>query len=615
MATFTHYRTWVPWLFIGLVLSGCQIPIGVSRVDPQTVHHQLTQNVLSANVPSIFTENVLHQYDLAEQFDREPEAALAELHAILLQKNIRSNEAFALSELSFLHAERKIKRQYFLASALYAFLFLFPDDPTQIPNAFDPRLRIASNLYNRGMTSGFASDDGSQVLLRSHVYALPFGQLEVRMAEESLRWEDRQLVHFIPVAELAIHGLRNRYRQPGIGAPLAADQVTTEPSKGLSVANIKVPVTAVLLVDELFQQLSVGKVKASLSVLVAYDEETITINGRRIPLEVESTSALAASLSESPVWERELRGFFLGDLATRMSSQLAGLEPYRPGRIPVVFVHGTASSAGRWAEMVNDLINDSCIQSRFQFWVFTYDTGNPILYSAMLLRETLDKIVRDLDPQQQDSTLRDMVVIGHSQGGLLTKLTAVDPQSKFWDGFSQEPLDAMDVSEETRELLKRIVFFKPLPFVKRVVFIATPHRGSYVAGNWISHQLNRFVELPGRVVAGLSDVLGQNKEKITHQFLHFEQFGSVQAMTPGSFLATTLPTIPLSSGVASHSIIAVKGDGPKEEGMDGVVAYSSAHIEEVDSELVVRSGHSTQSNPHTIEEVRRILLLHAGKSC
>ena len=603
------------WLLVGLVVTACQAPIGVFRVDPLTVHHQLTQNVLSANVPSLFSDAVLHQYGLAEKFKGEPEAALAELHAILLNKTRRSSEAFALSELSFLHAERKHKREYYLASALYAFLFLFPEDRNDVPNSFDPRLRVAADLYNRGITSGFVSQDGSHVVLQSHVYELPFGQLEVRVAEKSLRWGDRQLVHFLPVAELEVRGLRNRYRYPGIGAPLAADQVATEPGKGLSVATLKVPVTAVLLVDGLFQQLSAGHVRASLEVHVNWDKEAITINGQQVPLEVESTAALAAGLSEIPGWERELQGFFHGDLATQLPAQLVALEPYRPGVVPVVFIHGTASSAGRWAEMVNELLNDTCIYNRYQFWFFTYDTGNPILYSAMLLREGLDKVVRELTPQPQDSTLRDMIVIGHSQGGLLTKLTVVDAQSKLWDVFSHEPLEAMEVSDETRDLLRRVLFFKPLPYVKRVVFIATPHRGSYFAGNWISHQLISFLKLPGGVMTAMSDVVTHSNKDKLHLEVKSGHITSVDAMTPGSPLVTTLAPMPISAGVAAHSIIAVKGDGPKEEGMDGVVAYTSAHLEDVDSELVVRSGHSTQSNPHTIEEVRRILLLHAEEPC
>jgi len=51
----------------------------------------------------------------------------------------------------------------------------------------------------------------------------------------------------------------------------------------------------------------------------------------------------------------------------------------------------------------------------------------------------------------------------------------------------------------------------------------------------------------------------------------------------------------------------VLGDGPITGKTDGVVAYESAHIDGVVSEKIVRSGHSTQSHPETIEEVKRIL--------
>jgi hypothetical protein len=30
------------------------------------------------------------------------------------------------------------------------------------------------------------------------------------------------------------------------------------------------------------------------------------------------------------------------------------MHPYRPGRVPVVLVHGTASSPARWADIIND---------------------------------------------------------------------------------------------------------------------------------------------------------------------------------------------------------------------------------------------------------------------
>ena len=87
------------------------------------------------------------------------------------------------------------------------------------------------------------------------------------------------------------------------------------------------------------------------------------------------------------------------------------------------------------------------------------------------------------------------------------------------------------------------------------------------------------------------------------------------SMTPENRFVQTLATIPVDPQVAAHSIIAVKGDGPVEEGTDGVVEYQSAHIDGVESEVVVNSGHSAQGNPHTVEEVRRLLLLHAAETC
>jgi hypothetical protein len=79
-------------------------------------------------------------------------------------------------------------------------------------------------------------------------------------------------------------------------------------------------------------------------------------------------------------------------------------------------------------------------------------------------------------------------------------------------------------------------------------------------------------------------------------------------MSPNSPFIKSLAAIPVAPGVHAHSIIAVANEGPLEDGSDGVVRYTSAHIDDAESELVVRSGHSTQANPATIGEVQRILL-------
>ena len=65
--------------------------------------------------------------------------------------------------------------------------------------------------------------------------------------------------------------------------------------------------------------------------------------------------------------------------------------------------------------------------------------------------------------------------------------------------------------------------------------------------------------------------------------------------------------------MAANSIIAVKGKGDFHEGNDGVVAYKSAHVDYVESELVVRGSHTCLNLPSTIEEVKRILHEHLNR--
>jgi len=260
--------------------------------------------------------------------------------------------------------------------------------------------------------------------------------------------------------------------------------------------------------------------------------------------------------------------------------------------------------------MVNDLLADPWIRRRCQFWFFMYDTGNPIAYSGMLLRDKLTDLVSRLDPDGTDICLRQMVVLGHSQGGLLAKLTAVDTGSRLWDTISRVPLAELPASDEFRNLLARALFVEPLPFVRRLVFVATPHRGSFRTGAVVNGLLRRLVRLP-------ENLLTMSRETVTGgrgAFYAAQTVGrlptAAENMTAGNPFLEGLARIPVADGVPYHSIIAVKGDGPPEEGNDGVVVYRSSHLDGATSELVVRSSHSTQSEPAAVQEVRRILHLH-----
>lgn len=622
-------------LLLGLILlsavsaAGCAAPYGVHSASPEEIHRALTGSVLSTGQLSGFSEIALRRHNLVSQFADDPTNALEALRQHLIGGDDEPDTLFALSELWFYHAVHNIeraknpasklaartraeRRPAFLASALYAYAYLFPADKSKAPDPFDSRSRTACDLYNRAITEAFKSDDGKRVDLAAGTFPLPFGTIAIEFDEAQRRWADRRLVDFVPAGEIAVDGFRNRYRQPGIGAPLAARTKATDGgdvSSAFVGPRVRVPTTAILRLDYPRRQLAGSNLQGRLELHSSTDERNVQLGDYSVPLEMEPTAALAQMFSESRPWEVELRLFLGSLLALEKPQRLLAREPYRRGRIPVVFVHGTASSVARWADMVNDLDADPWIRERYQFWFYTYDSGNPIAYSAMRLREALKKAVHDFDPNGSDDCLQQMVVIGHSQGGLLTKMTAIDSGDRFWRNLSDTPLDQLNVSEETRALLREGMFVTPLPFVRRLVFVATPQRGSYLAGPDLVRRLaQRLVAMPATLLQVSSDLLMRDDVR---PYLKMEALPtSIDNMSPGHPFIRTISQIPVAPGIPAHSIIGVVGNGPKEDGGDGVVKYASAHVEGVESELIVDSPHSMQSHPDVINEVQRILHLH-----
>jgi pimeloyl-ACP methyl ester carboxylesterase len=600
-----------------LLGSACATPIGVVRGGTQEVHRELTANVLSAGRPSEWSMQVLHRNDLADKFEDDPGGALAELHR-RLQEQVFEQRLFALAELSFLHAERSGQREYYLAAAAYAYAFLLPEHEQSPIRPVDPRGRLAVDLYNLGISRGLRQPDGEQVILEAGTHRLPFGELTLTIRPDDFVWSGYRFNRFISVGEYVVRGLRNRYRQPGVGAPLAAEVEPIGAGPAAAAARrriptrIKVPVTAFVRFANPLRSVLDGRLEAGIE-LYAFDQaSTVRVGTRDVPLEVEPTAALAYQLEGAPVWDMELAGFRFAE-PPLIADGLVMLHPYRAGRIPVVLVHGTASSPARWAEMYNELMNDPVLRGRYQVWLFQYSTGQPILYSAMQFRRALRAVVAEVDPEGRDAALRRMVIVGHSQGGLLTKLMAIESGNRFWANVSREPLDQLRVSAETRELLQEAMFFEPFPSIERVVFVATPHRGSFRAAGWVLGVVRRLVSLPARLVSQFQEVLS------APEFAHLGVSRlptSVDNMSPGHPFIRTLADIPIDPRITAHSIIAVKKPGALIGQTDGVVAYESAQIAGVTSERVVRSEHSTQGHPETIEEMRRILREHlaAGRA-
>ena len=598
-----------------VALSSILVALGTACGAPFTIkrnvvgaQRQAVTNVISTGEPSRRSHNMLYERNLAARYRKDPKGALADLHAELVAGRLSQSDLGCLAELSFHQAGKKDGGSpYYLAAAIYAWAYLFPDDARDRPDQYDPFVRLAIEIYNRGLTQGFKSD--GRVDLRSGTYALPFGTLDVQVDDASLAWNSHQLWDFYPLTDIEVTGFPTYYRWAGLGAPLAAKVVPNPKDVDLLGPRIRVPVTAILRPKGLMQGLRDGTVHGRIDAYPGYGNTKIKIGDLEVPLEAEPTATLGLGLSETKLWKLELSNF-LGDAGIiTKRTQLVSTRPYERGLIPVVMVHGTGSSAIRWAELYNELDNDPRIHEHYQFWFFSYDSGNPIIYSSYLLRSALESAVAKLDPEGKDPALRRMVVMGHSQGGLLTKMTVVESGDAFWRNISSKPFAEVKMSAETRDLVQHAAFVHPLPFVTRVVFVATPHHGSYVAGNWLAHQFARLISMPLTLTKVVTDLATFDTEARALAKTRGAPT-AVDNMTPGNTFVKTLATLPIAPDVAVNSIIPVDGDPPYSGKNDGVVEYDSAHIEPVESEVVVRSQHSCQSNPQTMEEVRRILLKH-----
>ena len=615
----SHYQLARLWrlgaLTALIILAGCTTPVGVDHLMPQDAYLRLHQNALNSGRRSDATQAVLHRYNLDTAFDRDPVGTLKLLHGEAC-KDDRRDLLYALSELNYLVADRQRRgtnvagqrqsRDRYFSSAIYAYLYLFGQSHDRPPDPYDLRFRTACDLYNRSLALGLMTDPKYEALVELADGPRPMspGRVEVSVGGTNFPWRLDQVEKFYSSDEFAVRGLTTRNRDPGLGTPLIAIAKSMDAKQ----QSLRVPATVFLRVQGDVRSWSAGQMTASLELYATFDSAVVQVNGQAVPLQTDTTAPIAHALNQSEIWGVGMSRFF--SPTDESKEGITRMQPYTPGRIPVVFVHGTVSSPVWWAEMWNTLRADPLIRRRFQFWVFGYNSGNPITYSAARLRDELTQQINRLDPEGKDPALRQMVIVGHSQGGLLAKLTATDTGDKLWRIISKSNIDELNIDAKTREILRTNLFYQPLPFVKRVVFVCTPHRGSYLNTQLVQNILQRFMSLPGKIVNAYDSLQALGNQLSLPPELRRGVPTSLSGMTTNNPFLLTLAEIPVAPGIKANSIIAIKGDDQPPAGNDGVVAYTSAHVDYAESEFIVRSGHSSQGNPLAIEEVRRILLEH-----
>lgn len=595
-------------------MNGCTTPMGAHRTSVREAHQQLAASAIVQRL-SHASQIVLHRYDLKRHFDKHPAAALRVLHERACTDG-RRDVLYALAELNYLTANRfahSVKAgdprkapDYYLASAIYAWFYLLGDGQEPAPSAFDQRFRVACDIYNHGVALAFISSPHHDVDLSQAggSRSLGPGRVEIQFSRPAFKWKLEEIEEFLPANEFSVRGLSVRDRQSGLGAPLIVVGKVIDQKKFAR----RIPATLILRVPGRLGDWSAEGLKLSLELYSSYEVKSVDLAGQKIPLESDTTAPLAHGLNESYLWRLGSAQFFSAE--ERIQNNIYLTQPYEPGRIPVIFVHGTLSSPVWWAEMWNTLRADAVLRERCQFWNFVYNSGNPIGYSAARLREEINRKVQQLDPEGKDPAMRQMVVIGHSQGGLLAKLTATDTGDRLWSAVSTKDFEQLELPEKEVAALRPNYFFKPLPSVKRVVFISTPHRGSYLATSLVRNVAIRFMKMPQQLVTSSASLFTLQNPLGLKPGYERRVPSSLDFMSPENPWLLTLAELPTAPDVAAHSIIAIKGKDRPPSGADGVVQYRSAHVDYAKSELVVSAGHTCQDKPAVIEEVRRILYEH-----
>jgi len=399
--------------------------------------------------------------------------------------------------------------------------------------------------------------------------------------------------------------IAHRYQCSGLGLPLIGERIAACQPEIFFAPWQPFAVTAVLRpVADASAEGSCGE-----QVLELYNPlatRSVDWGGVSRPLARDLTAPLAATVNESP--RQYLRGF-TAPTDTSVKPQLLLLEPYQRGKIPVVFIHGLYSDPITWADMINDLRAQSDLYDQFQFWTFRYPTGGEVLESAAVLRQRLQLARDTFDPQHTDPALDAMVLVGHSLGGLVAEMQVTTSYDLLWREMAVQPFGALRASPDLQARLAREFFFEPVPMVKRVIFIGTPHRGSGIARRLVGRVSADLVRFGSDEEEQYHQLMEQNRD-VFKPIVQRRRPTTIDLLDPDSPFLHGLAQMPINCAVRLHSIIGT--GGVVGEPGDGVVPVSSAqHCG--DSELLVPAKHEKlHRHPESIGEVARILRLHAA---
>lgn len=539
--------------------------------------------------------------------DLQPEAAAAEPDGQGGPCPAAAAELAQAKKLDRHHQDACVDHYYRAALAAWEYLA-----QAAAPDTADEVCESVLQLYGRSLAG--LIDAGQRYHRfdpRSHLLVDGgAGPMEIPITSHGLVWQADDYCQLLPAARCRSREISHHYASPGLGVPLVAVRTAAEEER-FSQRRQPFAVTAVL---RPCSSLPAGAAAADrpdapavLEFYNPYVVETIDVYGAPV--------ALARDLSAPWAWLYRtqppviVQGFINPD-DSRVQPKLLMLEPYQPGKIPVLFIHGLASSPLAWFNAVNELAAHHDLYQHYQFWAYRYPTGGAILESAAALREDLYDVRDQFDPGHHDAALDEMVVVAHSLGGLMTKLQITDSGEILWNRLARQPLDSVQAPPEVQDALARAFYFEPVPMIRRAVFAGTPFHGSSWATRSVGRVSSSFVRFAGVEEVAYKQLMRANRD-VFDRYLWRKRPTSIDLLEPSSPVLAALAQMPINPQVTLHTIIGTGMPHVLREPSDGVVAMSSAEHPGTVSELHVPALHMQLHNvPETFNELVRILRLH-----
>jgi pimeloyl-ACP methyl ester carboxylesterase len=653
------------YLFYGILLttltiSGCQVVSLKQQALDVTIANE-RNSILTQKKLSEASLNVLSMSGKEAKICMQtPDQCIADLHKIpqildeqllstaselYLSKSITLSESAAckiskLSKHKSDEEQQKIQNSYDQCldqelealdkSIRYSYAYLFKTERQPQERIFDNRQVQIRDFYNQALTKlvnvhslrNPSTNISPTIKIGKSIYTIDIQSYQ--------RIQNMQLEKFISSYNMNFSGLRAINRRDGFGSDFVAvypsgdtsklenkyilDPLSFDYPKGINPNIHKARyLAATIIAQPKKNNATIDDVLHSpnfeIKVYDPYNTEKVNIAGKPYSLAANFSAPYGLWLAENNLGAAAYLTLIDRDQHLTMP-HLYMLEPYNPNKKVIVLVHGLASSPEAWIAVTNDIMGDPVLREHYQVWQVFYSTNMPILESRFQIYALLKQAFGSLN--SKDAASKDAVLIGHSMGGIISRLLVSDAD------ISKQALEMMNNRQQSR-LRKHPVIgerlkMRPIENFDRAIFLAAPHRGTDFADRWFTLAARKIIKLPATFLTTLTDTLTSNDadlkdfvKTLTNEVI---QNGPSDLSKKSKFMELT-SDIPPEKDLVFHSIMGniTKSDDPNTI-TDGIVPYKSAHLDGAVSEKIFTGGHSIQETPEAVLELRRILRQH-----